>query len=110
MEKKYLAITVNKGLIFINRNEIMYCLSDGAYTHIHLEDNQKITISKNLKEVQNILSDPQFVRIHNSHLINLTHAVRYVNNAHNYVQMSNGEELAVARNRKKSFLELFDRL
>ncbi len=110
MKKEYLAITTNTGLNFINRSEIMYCLSDGSYTHVYLEEGCKFTVSKNLKEVENTLSDPQFVRIHNSHLINLSHAVGYINNGHNCVQMSNGEELAVARNRKKEFLNLFDRL
>lgn len=110
MEKKYLAITSNTGLNFIKRDEIMYCLSDGAYTQIHLESGRKITISKNLKEVENTLSDPQFVRIHNSHVINLNYAVGYINNGHNCVQLSNGEELAVARNRKKDLIDSFTKL
>lgn len=110
MKKEYLAITTNTGLNFIRRSEIMYCLSDGSYTNIHLEGGRKLTVSKNLKEVESTLTDSQFVRIHNSHLINLAHAIGYINNGHNCVQMNNGEELAVARNRKKDFLALFDRL
>ena len=110
MKKEYLAITTSTGLNFIKRNEIMYCLSDGSYTNIYLEEGSKVTLSKNLKEVESILAEPQFVRIHNSHLINLTHITGYVNNGHNCVQMSNGEELSVARNRKKEFLDSFTRL
>ena len=110
MKKEYLAITTNKGLNFINRNEIIYCLSDGSYTKIHLAGGRKLTVSKNLKEVEATLSDPNFVRIHNSHLINLAHTVSYLNNGHNSVKMRNGEELAVARNRKKDFLDMFDKL
>ena len=110
MKKEYLAITTSTGLNFIHRNEIMYCLSDGSYTNIYLEGGRKLTISKNLKEVEHTLTDSQFVRIHNSHLINLAHAVSYINNGHNCVRMSNDEELAVARNRKKGFLDLFDKL
>ena len=43
-------------------------------------------------------------------LINLAHTLGYINNGHNCVRMSNGEELAVARNRKKAFWDLFDKL
>ncbi len=110
MKKEYLAITTSTGLNFINRNEIMYCLSDGSYTNIYLKGGRKLTVSKNLKEVESVLVDSQFVRIHNSHLINLSHAEGYINNGHNCVKMNNGEELAVARNRKKDFLDLFDKL
>ena len=110
MKREYLAITTKTGLNFIRRSEIMYCLSDGSYTNVHLEGGRKLTVSKNLKEVENTLTDPQFVRIHNSHLINLAHAKSYINNGHNCVKMSDGEELAVARNRKKDFLDLFTKL
>jgi two-component system LytT family response regulator len=110
MRKDYIAITTNTGLTFVNRMKILYCLSDGSYTHLHLEDNRKLTVSKNLKEVAATLNDERFIRIHHSHLINLEHTHHFINNGSNYVQMSNGEELAVARNRKKDFLGLFPRL
>ena len=110
MRKGFIAITTNTGLTFICRTEIMYCLSDGSYSHIYLEGGRKLTVSKNLKEVNTILADKRFVRIHNSHLINLEHICSFINNGHNCVIMSNEEELAVARNRKKAFLDLFDRL
>ena len=110
MKTNRIAITTNTGLNFILRSEIMYCLSDGSYTHIYLEGGRKLTVSKNLKEVTAILQDDEFVRIHNSHLINLNHTCNFINNGYNYVIMSNGEELAVARNRKKDFLDLFTKL
>ena len=110
MRKDFIAITTNTGLSFIKRTEIMYCLSDGSYTHIYLVGGRKLTVSKNLKEVETTLSDEDFVRIHNSHLINLEHTCSYLNNNYNCVKMSNGEELAVERNRKKGFLEMFTKL
>ncbi len=110
MKTNRIAITTTTGLNFILRSEIMYCLSEGSYTHLYLEGGRKLTVSKNLKEVTAILEDDEFVRIHNSHLINLNHTSSFINNRHNCVEMSNGEELAVARNRKKAFLELFTKL
>ena len=110
MKTNHIAITTNTGLTFIRRSEIMYCLSDGSYTHIYLEGGRKLTVSKNLKEVTATLKDTNFFRIHNSHLINLEHTRNYIDNGHNCVVMSNGEELAVARNRKKAFLDLFTKL
>ena len=110
MSRKTIAITTNTGLTFIDQSEIMYCLSDGSYAHIYLVGGRKLTVSKNLKEVASTLDSERFYRIHNSHLINLDHTHSFINNNYNCVKMSNGEELVVARNRKKAFLELFVKL
>ncbi|MEM1121769.1 MAG: LytTR family DNA-binding domain-containing protein [Bacteroidota bacterium] len=110
MKKQFIAITSTTGLTFINRSDVMYCLSDGSYTHIYLADGRKLTVSKNLKDVTASLNDDHFFRIHHSHLINIDCAHSFINGTQNCVRMYNGEELPVARNRKKAFLELFTRL
>ncbi len=107
MRKEHLAITTTTGLTFVKQSELLYCCSDGAYTKIYLLGGRKLTVSKNLKEVESTLTDDFFIRIHNSHLINLNHAVGYINNSYNCVKMSNGEELAVSRNRKKELMDRF---
>ncbi|MEM6317481.1 MAG: LytTR family DNA-binding domain-containing protein [Bacteroidota bacterium] len=110
MSNTYLAITARTGLRFVQESEILYCCSEGAYTHIYLEGGRKLTVSKNLKEVESSLQSDYFVRIHASHLVNLEHAVGYINNSYNCVKMSNGEELAVARSRKQILMDCFVRL
>lgn len=107
MRREHLAITTTTGLSFVKRKEVLYCCSDGAYTNIYLDGGRKLTVSKNLKEVESSLSDENFIRIHNSHLINLDHALGYINNNYNCVKMSNGEELSVSRNKKKDLMECF---
>ncbi len=107
LKREHLAITTTTGLSFVKRSDVLYCCSDGAYTNIYLVGGRKLTVSKNLKEVESTLQDELFIRIHNSHLINLDHAVGYINNAYNCVKMSNGEELAVSRNRKKELMDCF---
>jgi two-component system LytT family response regulator len=48
--------------------------AEGAYTHVHLINDSKITIGKNLKYFENLLSDnPSFFRTHRSWLVNLKH-------------------------------------
>ncbi len=107
MRKENLAITSTTGLTFVKRTDLLYCCSDGAYTKIYLAGGRKLIVSKNLKEVEKALADDNFIRIHNSHLINLDHAIGYINNNYNCVKMSNGEELAVSRNKKKDLMECF---
>lgn len=107
MKKRHLAITTTTALIFVNKDEVLYCCGDGSYTNIYLEGGRKVTVSKHLKEIETALNDDAFVRVHNSHLININNAAAYVNSNYNCVKMKNGEELSVSRNRKKDLMERF---
>ncbi len=97
-------------MTFIKRADVLYCSSEGAYTSIFLDNGNKLTVSKNLKEVQSALQDEQFVRIHASHLINLAHTIGYFNHNDNCVKMRNGKKLSVARSRKQALMDCFVRL
>ncbi len=104
------ALTTTTGIIFVKKSDILYCLAENSYTNVYLEGGKKVTISKHLKKVEQALQNDTFVRIHDSHLINLRHLIRFVNDNHSCVLMSNGEELGVSRNRKKEFLQWFVRI
>ena len=54
----------------LNVSDIMYCLADGSYTHIHVRGQAKQTASKNLKHYERLLNDYGFIRSHPSSLIN----------------------------------------
>lgn len=97
------------GLIFIRAQEILYALADGNYTHVHLTDNRTSKVLRKLKEVEQLLSGENFLRIHRSHLINLEHVLRFQNDP-DMVIMSNNNALEVSRSRKADFIEHFTRI
>lgn len=101
------ALTTSNGLVFVKKTDILYCLAENAYTKVFLKGGKQITISKHLKKVEQALPSSVFVRIHDSHLINLQHLVRFVNDQQSIVLMANGKELSVSRNKKKDFLQRF---
>jgi two-component system LytT family response regulator len=111
-KSKYPSIAINDGhgFTFIHGKEILYCLSEGGSTHLYMLDGSIVTVSKKLKEVGELLKDEAFVRVHHSHIINLLHLARFVNNNMNYVLMKNGEKLSVARSRKTELLNRFTKL
>lgn len=65
-----IAIPTNHGYDMLNVSDIMYCLADGSYTHIHVRGQAKQTASKNLKHYERLLNDYGFIRSHPSSLIN----------------------------------------
>jgi two-component system LytT family response regulator len=65
------------GLSLVNVSEIVYCQADGSYTHLHFLNGKKITTSKLLKSIEELLPEETFFRIHKSYLVNLNLIKRY---------------------------------
>lgn len=102
-----IAVPTFEGLQMINADEIISCTADECYTNITLVDGKKIMVSKLLKDYESLLGPYNFLRIHNSCLINLTQVSRYVKGEGGYVVMNDGQNCEVSR-RKKT--ELISRL
>lgn len=102
-----IAIPTFDGLRMVNVEEIIRCVADESYTEIILSTGEKLIVSRILKEYEDLLSDLNFFRVHNSCLINLAHVVRYVKGDGGNVIMSNGECVEVARRKK---IELLNKL
>ena len=99
--EKTLLIKTAEAQYFLQTKDIVRCQSDGAYTIFHTID-RKIMSARNLKYYENILSEHTFVRVHQSHLVN----IKYIKtiNTNNTVCLTNDEEIPVAT-RKKSYLK-----
>jgi two-component system LytT family response regulator len=105
--KERIAVSTQEGLLFIKVSEIMYCISDSNYTYIHLDNNKKILVSKTLKDIESMLIDEGFLRIHNSNLINLQKIEKYIRGDGGYVIMDDNKSLNVSRSKKDQLLAIF---
>ena len=70
-ENRKICLSTSEGVEFIPTKDILFCEANGSYTDFHLSDRRKLVVSKNLKEYENMLNDSNFMRVHNSFLINL---------------------------------------
>jgi len=100
-----IAIPTTTGLQFININDIIYFEASSNYTHIFLSGNKKHTISRTLKDFEDILPEETFIRIHNSYIINKNFADKYIRGEGGQVVLSNGAVLDVAKRKKPDFLK-----
>lgn len=103
-ENYKLALPTTDGLIFVKVSDILYCEASSNYTEITLMDNKKYVVSRTLKEYEDLLSEYDFFRIHNSFLINLNAVKKYVRGEGGYVIMVNDKSLDVSKRKKESFL------
>lgn len=102
--QKKITISTEGKLIFLNLEDILFVESDGNYSTLFLMDNQKILVTKKLKEIDSLLPNDNFFRIHNSYIINLNKIKEFLK-TEGYVVMESGHRIPVARQRKSDFLE-----
>ena len=99
-----LAIPTSDGMEYLNPKEILRIEADRSYSWFYLTGNRKILVSKHLKEFQELLGDRNFFRSHNSHLINLKFVRKYVRKEGGYIEMQDGVQIPISRNKKDLFL------
>jgi two-component system LytT family response regulator len=103
-EFKKIAFPTDSGFELIKTSSILYCEADSNYCHIKCVDGKKITLSKTLKYVEELLPENIFNRIHKSYLVNLNYVNRFHKNDDYIVELSNGEKLPVSVRKKENFL------
>jgi two-component system LytT family response regulator len=102
-ESYKLALPTLEGLVFIKINDIIYCEASSNYTQIYTSEG-KYLVSKTLKEYDELLSDHNFFRIHNSYLININSIKKYVKGDGGYVVLNDNTSLDVSKRKKEAFL------
>ena len=102
-----IALPYQNGVTFTEIKNVIYCESDNNYTRIHTTEGNVYTIAKTLGDIQEILEERNFLRIHRQYLINLDHIKKYVRGEGNYLIMSNNQSIPVARNQKEKLIERF---
>lgn len=103
-DKKKITINTDGKLLFLDVDDIVYVESDGNYSTLFLQNQKKIVLTKKLKEVDALLPEHYFFRIHNSYIINLNKIKAFIKND-GYVIMDSDQKIPVARQRKSDFLE-----
>lgn len=98
-------LPIINGFQFVPINTIVYCEADEDYTHVYLSDNQKLTVTKSIKDFEDLLNEYDFFRIHHSFLINRAFIKKYIKGEGGTIMTDLGSELPVSRRRKAEFLE-----
>ncbi len=100
-----IAMPAMEGLQMIQVNSILTCEADGNYTTIHLKEKIKKVVSCTLKEMEELLEDHSFVRVHRCFLVNLNEVEKYIKGEGGYLLMSDGSSVDVSRSKKENLLK-----
>jgi len=100
-----IAMPTMEGLQMIPVDSIISCESDSNYTILQLKNSKKLIVSRTLKEIEELLEEHSFVRVHRCYLANMNEVEKYVKGEGGYLVMSDGTTIDVARNKKEVLLK-----
>ena len=101
-----IALPQQSEIRYVKVKDIVRCEADDNYTNFVLSD-EKILISKSLKEYADLLKPFGFLRVHQSHLINPAYVKSWLKEDGGTLLMDNGDKIPVSKpNRERIKLAL----
>jgi len=107
---KRIAISNSDGIHLVEIDNIIRCEADGNYTLIYTLEGETILTSKTLKDHENILTEFNFERVHNSHLVNIRHIKKYLNKESGFLQMTDGSQIPISQRKKSYVLSILEKI
>ncbi|MEM8586145.1 MAG: LytTR family DNA-binding domain-containing protein [Bacteroidota bacterium] len=91
-------------MLLVPEEDIIHVKGHGSYCTLFLANRKPITISKNLATLERQLTSKRFLRVHQSHLVQLGQ-IRAIDRTDGYtLTLSNGQQVPVARRRKEALM------
>ncbi len=102
---KRIILRTAEALQLISVAEIIRAEADSNYTHFYLERGRHIIVSRTIREFESLLAGSGFIRVHQSHLVNINYMDKFLKKDGGSIQLKNGSVVPVSPNLKKKVLK-----
>lgn len=109
-QKRKLVLKTQESVHIVELDNIIRCEADRNYTSFYLTEGKKILVSKTLKDYETLLSGYNFLRVQQSHLINLDFVARYDKGNGGSVVMKDGSEVPLSPAKRDLFFKIIENL
>ena len=109
-KQKKIALSVTDKIEFVEIGSIIRCESESNYTTFYLKSGEKLIVSKTLKEFDELLTPYNFLRVHQTHLINLDEIKSFIKTDGGYIQMKDGSSVSISRQRRNYVMDVLKQL
>ena len=100
-EDGVLSVHADRKTHLVKMSSILYLESAGEYVRLHLSDGTKLVTLFRLKNMESELQSSQFMRVHRSYIINLSHISGYTKGR---VFLSNDDYVPIGESYKEQFV------
>ena len=109
-QNKKLVLKTSDAIHVVKVEDIIRAEADNYYSKVLLLGGESILVSKTLKEFERLLIDYSFVRVHQSHLINLEKIKYFDKRDSGGIVMENGDNIPVSTRKRQSIFNAIDNL
>jgi two-component system LytT family response regulator len=109
-QKKRLVLKTHESVFIVELHDIIRCEADKNYTSFLLNGGKKIVVSKTLKDYETLLVGHNFMRVQQSHLINIDFIERYDKANGGFVIMKDGSEVPLSSAKREAFFNILENL
>jgi len=102
-----ITLRTGKGLVFAPVPEIRHIESCGNYSFVYLTSGERHLDARNLKEYEEMLPQPGFLRVHQSHIVNTAHIQKLEKGDSAAVVLQGGTAVPVSRQRREELEGFF---
>ena len=102
-----LSFNTHYGINFLELYTIVYANASGSYTEIHTIDGKVITVTKSLKEFEELTAEHHFFRCHKSYVINLAYVSELIKNNEYVIVMKNNTRIPLSIRKRDEFKAMF---
>ncbi len=104
-----IGLTVHDGIFFVNTEDIIRIEAKGSYCILYLINNKTVTTSQGLGDIEAMLTQKTFLRVHNSWVINTNFLKKYYRGKNGYLEMEDGATVQVSIRKKGDLLDFLNK-
>jgi two-component system LytT family response regulator len=105
-----IALQMQGEVRYVALSDIIRCEADNTYTHFFLANDEKILVSKSLKEYADLLRPSGFLRTHQSHLVNPKYVKSWLKEDGGVLLLTTGEKIPISKPNKETVKQGLQRL
>jgi two-component system, LytTR family, response regulator len=109
-ELKKIVLKTSDRIYVVNIKDIIRCEAENNYTIFYLANRSTIMVSKTIKTYEILLAGHEFMRVHQSHLINLNYIQHFDKPDGGMLVLSNNSTVPVSHQKRTLLLEYFSSL
>jgi len=107
---KRIALNTQEKTLIKEISEIVRCESSVNYTMFYFSDGTRLLVTQTLKNYDDLLSPYDFLRVHQSHLINSKFVKEYNKSDGGYLVLKDNSTVPVSTRRKNVVMEMIAKL
>jgi two-component system LytT family response regulator len=100
-----IALPTLKEIMYVKVSDILRCEAENNYTNFHLINGEHVLVCKTLKEFADLLKPHNFLRSHQSHLVNIDCIKSFLKEDGGILLLTNRERVPISRQNREMVKE-----